>query len=105
MKNSEKRFAIFTVCIRGTGEKVMECARKAGARGGTIFKARGTAPEEVTQFINVDVQPEKEIILILVSAADKEKIMKAISSECGISSEANAITFAIPVDETIGVNI
>ena len=101
----EKQFAIFTICIRGTGEKIMECARKAGARGGTVFKARGTAPEEITHFINVDVQPEKEIILILVSEADKEKIMKAIASEYGISSEANAITFAIPVDESVGVNI
>lgn len=105
MKNSDKQFVIFTICIRGAGEKIMECARKAGARGGTIFKARGTAPEEVTHFINVDVQPEKEIILILVSAIDKEKIMKAISSECGVSSEANAIVFALPVDEVIGVNI
>lgn len=105
MKNSNKQFAIFTVCIRGTGEKIMECARRAGARGGTIFKARGTAPEEVTHFINVDVQPEKEIILILVSSSDKEKIMKAISSEHGISSEANSVVFAIPVDETIGVNV
>lgn len=105
MKKEERKYAIFTICIRGSGEKIMECARKAGARGGTVFKARGTAPEEVSQFINVDVQPEKEIILILVSELDKEKIMKAISSEYGISSEANAIVFALPVDETIGVNI
>ncbi len=101
----EKQFAIFTICIRGTGDKIMECARIAGARGGTIFKARGTAPEEITQFINVEVQPEKEIILILVSETDKEKIMKAIASQYGISSEANAITFAVPVDESVGVRI
>lgn len=101
----EKQFAIFTICIRGTGEKIMECARKAGARGGTVFKARGTAPEEITHFINVDVQPEKEIILILVSETDKEKIMKAIASEYGISSEANSVTFAVPVDESVGVNV
>ncbi len=101
----EKQFAIFTICIRGTGEKIMEVARKAGARGGTIFKARGTAPEELSQFKNIQVQPEKEIILILVSNTDKDKIMKAIAAEYGVSSEANAITFAIPVDESVGVSI
>lgn len=101
----EKQFAIFTICIRGTGEKIMEVARKAGARGGTIFKARGTAPEEIEQFKNIQVQPEKEIILILVSETDKEKIMKAIASSYGVSSKANAIIFAIPVDESVGVNV
>lgn len=101
----EKQFAIFTICIRGTGEKIMEVARKAGARGGTVFKAKGTAPEEISQFKNIQVQPEKEIILILVSEADKEKIMKAIASSYGVSSEANAITFAIPVEESVGVSI
>ncbi len=100
----EKQFAIFTICIRGTGEKIMEVARRAGARGGTIFKARGTAPEEISQFVGVEVQPEKEIIVILVNQTDKEIIMKAIASEYGISSKANAVIFAIPVDETIGVS-
>lgn len=100
----EKQFAIFTICIRGTGEKIMEVARKAGARGGTVFKARGTAPEELSQFKNIQVQPEKEIILILVSKADKDKIMKAIAQNYGVTSEANAITFAIPVDESVGVS-
>lgn len=101
----EKQFAIFTICIRGTGEKIMEVARKAGAKGGTVFKAKGTAPEEISQFKNIQVQPEKEIILILVSEADKEKIMKAIASSYGVSSEANAITFAIPVEDSVGVSI
>lgn len=101
----EQQFAIFTICIRGTGDKIMEVARKAGARGGTVFKARGTAPEELSQFKNIQVQPEKEIILILVSNTDKDKIMKAISAEYGVSSAANAITFAIPVDESVGVSI
>ncbi len=101
----EKQFAIFTICIRGTGDKIMEVARKAGARGGTVFKAKGTAPEEISQFKNIQVQPEKEIILILVSETDKDKIMKAIAINYGVSSEANAITFAIPVDESVGVNI
>lgn len=101
----EKQFAIFTICIRGTGDKIMEVARKAGARGGTVFKAKGTAPEEISKFKNIQVQPEKEIILILVSETDKDKIMKAIASNYGVSSEANAITFAIPVDESVGVSI
>ena len=101
----EKQFALFIICVRGTGEQIMECARKAGARGGTVFKARGTAPEEITHFKNIDVQPEKEIIIIVVSETDKEKIMKAIASEHGYSSEANTVTFAIPVDESVGVNV
>lgn len=101
----ERKYAIFTICIRGTGEKIMAVARKAGARGGTVFHARGTAPEEITQFVGVEIQPEKEIIVILVSESSKEVIMKAIASEYGISSEANAVIFAIPVDESIGVSI
>ena len=57
------------ICIVNTGfsEIAMDAARKHGARGGTIINGRGTATKEAEKIFNITIQPEKEIIIILVN--------------------------------------
>lgn len=47
-------------------------------------------------------QEEKEIVLILADANSKMAIMKAISQQCGIQSDAKGMVLSIPVDEVAG---
>ncbi len=93
------------LCIVNTGysEAVMDAAKAAGARGGTILKARGTGNKEAEKFFKITVQPEKEMVLILVPADIKEAVMHALYKNVGLNTPGQGIAFALPVDNVVGL--
>ena len=96
---------IFCVAERGMSEEVMAAARTAGARGGTVLRARGTGGEEAQQFLHITIQPEKEMVLILTSAAQKQAIMKAVCNEVFARTGERGIAFSVPVNDVTGPNL
>ena len=100
----KKYKCILAIVNNGFSEEAMEAARSAGARGGTILHGRGTTSKEAAEkFYNITIQPEKEIVMILAPADDTDKILKALYSAIGSSTSAQGIAFALPVDETVGL--
>ena len=96
---------VAVLCIVNTGfsEVAMEAAKRVGARGGTIIHGRGTASKEAEKFFNITIQPEKEIIIILVSSEIKDAILKGLYDAVGTNTQAQGIAFALPVDDVIGI--
>ena len=90
------------VCIVNAGfsQNVMEAARSAGAQGGTILRARGTANPEAEEFFSIHIQPDKEVLMILVPKAIKDDVLKAVYKDCGLADEAMGIAFSLPVNHT-----
>lgn len=78
------KWKMITIIVNvGYADDIMDAARKAGAGGGTITHARGTASSEDVKFLGVPLVPEKEIIMILCETEKADAIVKAISSlEC-----------------------
>ena len=70
------------LCIVNSGftDEAMDAAKQCGARGGTVFHARGTVSKEAEKFFNITVQPEKEIVMILVDEKIKDNILKSLAS-------------------------
>ena len=97
----EKKFEL-VVCIVNAGysENVMTAARSAGARGGSIVRGRGSANPESEEFFGVTIQPDKEIVLVLVSADIKDAVLKAVYKNAGLSTEGVGIVFSLPVSRT-----
>lgn len=97
----EKKYEM-VVCIVNAGysQNVVEAARAAGARGGTVIRARGTANPEAEEFFNIHVQPEKELLMILVPKAIKDEVMRAVYKEASLAAEAQGIAFSLPVSHT-----
>ena len=96
--------AIFCIVNSGYSEQVMDTAKKFGARGGTVLDARGTASKEAETFFGVTVQPEKEIVMILVPTKRKDKILEALYEEVGLSTAGQGIAFSLPVDAVVGLS-
>ena len=96
--------AIFCIVNSGYSEAVMEAAKKFGARGGTVINARGTAGKEAETFFHITIQPEKEIVMILVPAEIKENVMHALYKEVGLDTAGQGIAFAMPVDGVVGIS-
>ena len=96
--------AIFCIVNNGYSEAVMDTAKKLGARGGTVINARGTAGKEAETFFHITIQPEKEIVMILVPSEIKENVMHALYKEVGLDTAGQGIAFAMPVDGVVGIS-
>ena len=96
--------AIFCIVNSGFSEAVMTSAKKFGARGGTVINARGTAGKEAETFFGVTVEPEKEIVMILVPTKRRDKILEALYDEVGLATAGQGIAFSIPVDGVVGLS-
>ena len=95
---------IFTVVNSGFAEEAMEAAKACGARGGTILHARGTISKEAEKTFNITIQPDKEIVMILAKDEQIDGILRGLYHAVGTSTKAQGIVFAIPVDESAGLD-
>lgn len=98
-----KNEVIIAIVNRGYTDLVMESALPAGARGGTVVHARGAGTEEASQFFGITIQPEKEMVLILVDREHKVPVMQAITRCAGLSTEGHGIVFSLPVSDVMGM--
>lgn len=96
---------IMAVMNRGYSEKVMEAAKSAGARGGTVVNARQVGLEESLNFWGISIQQEREIIAIVAPKENKTNIMRAIGEKFGMKSEAHGLILSLPVDHIEGIDI
>ncbi len=93
---------ILAIANEGYTDAVMDAAREAGARGGTVLHGKGTASEEAKKFFNVSIASEKEVILIVAKSSEKAEIMKSIINKAGVGTDAGAVTMSLPVSAIAG---
>ena len=95
---------IMAIVNKGSTDLVMNAARKAGGKGGTITTARGTGNPEEAKFYGIAIQPDKEIVFIVVTADVKDKGMKQIYDEAGLSKQGQGIILSLPILDAVGMN-
>ena len=96
---------IMAVINEGHTDAVMDAARSAGAAGGTVLHAKGTGARRAEKFFGVSLADEKEVILIVSTAAEKAAIMRAIAGETGPGTPAGAIAFSLPISAVAGLRV
>ncbi len=102
--NNEKEYSLVIAIInKGFTDLVMESAKNAGARGGTTFTARGTGNKELGEFFGIAIQPEKEIVFILVEDQIKDKVLLQIYKDAGLDTKGSGIAFSIKVNDVVGL--
>jgi hypothetical protein len=102
--NSKKYEMIFCIVNAGFAVEAMEAAKKAGAQGGTILRARGTANPEAEEFYNISIQPDKEILWIIVPKEIKDDVMHRLYQDAGLNSQSKGIAFSLPVTHAVGLH-
>ena len=95
---------IFCIINAGYSEMVMDAAKEVGARGGTVIHAKGTANKEAEQYFKISIQPDKEIVMILVTKGLKDAVLHAIYRHAGLKSEGSGIAFSMPVNHVVGLS-
>lgn len=102
MEKQQKNSLILVTVNQGFTETVMDTARKAGARGGTIIRARWTGDESFAQSRGITtLQAEKEMIFIVVPTEIRNKVMDAVTRQHGLRTEAGAMVTAIAVEQLV----
>jgi nitrogen regulatory protein PII len=94
---------VMAIVNDGFTDLVMDAAKKAGARGGTILTARGTGNKDIANFFGVVITPEKQIVMILVPRGIKDAVISRIYKDVGINTKGQGIAFAMPVSDVVGV--
>ena len=95
---------ILCIVNAGFSDAVMDTARKLGAGGGTVIHARGTASKEAETLFRITVQPEKEMVMIVVPKEKKAPILAALYDSVGLETPGQGIAFSLPVDEAVGLS-
>lgn len=94
------------MCIVNTGftDVVMQAAKENGARGGTVLHGRGTANKEAEEFFRISIQPDKEMVMILVPSEIRDAVLHAIYNAAGLKTAGQGIAFAMPVTNVVGIS-
>lgn len=95
--------AIFTIVDKGNAEEVVHVATKAGAKGATIINARGSGIHETSKLFNMEVEHEKEIVLILAEHSILKDIVSSIRENFNIDEPGKGIVFVQEVHQTMGI--
>lgn len=95
--------AIFTVVEKGQAEDVVEAAKKAGARGGTIINARGSGIHDTEKIFAMAIEPEREMVMILTSSEITKPVVEAIRARLHIDDPGNGVLFVVGVNEAYGL--
>ena len=99
-ENKETSRDMITVIVnKGYADDVMFAARKAGATGGTVINARGTAREDDEKFFGVHIVPEKDMLVIVVEHDKKEAVLSAIREVKCLKEPGMGIAFSSPVTD------
>jgi len=95
----ENKKALFIIVTAGFSEHAIEIAQSCGAGGATVITARGSGAN-FAKFLGINYEPEKEIIISVVSEEVGIKIIDAIKEKAGQGTPTSGICFMMPVDNS-----
>ena len=101
----EKYGVVVVIVNEGHSDKVMDAAREAGARGGTIAHARGSGTKDIEKKYGIVITPSKEMLYILVNENIRDNVMAAINKAAGLDTMGQGIIFSLPVDNVSGLKL
>lgn len=105
-KMSDTPYAlVIAIAEKGNIDVVMDAARSAGARGGTVINAKGTHGESKMKFFGMSIAEEKDIIYIVAKQSEKNKIMHAIMEKMGMETNVHTAVFSLPVEFVAGMQL
>ena len=103
MKEKSGYALIWVSVTGGYSDDVVDAARNAGAKGGTIMKGRRRSSERMSHHFGISMQEEQEFVMIVVPREKKNDTMTAIMDTCGLQTKAHGVVWALPVDAVMGL--
>jgi nitrogen regulatory protein PII len=96
MEEDMEHLMIMAIVPLGYSDKVIEAANNAGANGATTLRARGADKAGKEGLFSFKIEPEEEIILIVVSKDIINQVCEAVGKEFK-NSERGGSLYLLPV--------
>ena len=95
--------ALYVIVDRQEGQKAVQIAQENGACGATLIHGRGAGKDVKTILLNMHIEPEKDIVIMLVKKDKAEQIKTAIYEDMNLEEENKGIIYSLPVMEVRGL--
>ncbi|MGA0565155.1 P-II family nitrogen regulator [Ancylobacter sp. VNQ12] len=94
---------IVSIVRKGWGDTVLKATMDAGAHGGTVLLGRGIGRNEQQRVFGIQIEPEKEIVLTVISEDLKSAVLAEIVRVAELTAPGNGLAFVIPVETVAGI--
>ena len=86
-------------------ETVLKTAREGGATGSTVVtSARGEGLRPAKTFLGLDLEGQRDVVLLLVEGHLARDILERIATACGFDERTGTgIAFQIDIDDAVGL--
>lgn len=92
---------ITCVVQKGMADDVIKAARDAGAQGSTVFYARGYGMRERLGLLGVAVDVEKEVVNIVVSTDQADRIFERMSVAAKMDTPGMGFMYMTHLDKAV----
>lgn len=105
MGSSERSHAlklIIAIVQRGKADGVVGAAIRAGAPAATVVFGRGQGIRERLGPLGIAIQPEKEVIMIVLEEWLADQVLEAMVQAGQLDKPGVGFAFVLPVDRAVG---
>lgn len=95
--------ALYVIVDRHEGQKTVQIAQENGARGASLVHGRGSAKEVKSILFNMNIEEEKDLVIMLVKTELADQIKNAIYEQMQLKDENKGIIYTLPVIEVRGL--
>jgi nitrogen regulatory protein P-II 1 len=94
---------IVAIVSQGRCPTLVTAAKAAGAEGATILRGRGTGVHESSTFLGVPIEPEKDVLLVLIPRDQTDTVVDAMVRAGKLGEPGRGIAFVLDVPRVEGI--
>lgn len=94
---------LIVIVNKNDAKKVVKIANDAGAKGGTILRGKGASVFEKKGFLGLNIEPEKDIVMILSDSQTIKNIKAGVDQEFNLKKPNSGIAFVLNIDHVKGL--
>ena len=103
-ENKMEYVCLYVIVDRHQGQKAIHIAQDNGAKGATVIHGRGSGEAVKSKlFLSMNIEPEKDLVIMLVKKELVEKIRQEIYEQMDLESAGKGIIYSLPVNHVAGL--
>ena len=95
---------VIAIVDEGHAELVMNAAKQAGAKYGTVISGEAFADSNLSDVIQVPTKAKREVVLIICESSIRDAVLRTINDSVSLDSTGRGMVFSLPVEKYFDTN-